>query len=221
MGWRAIRIALDRPALLRQQLRALVMAAAGRPLHVMFPMVAEVAELDRAWALLDRELAGARARGEPVPAPVRVGVMVEVPALAWQLDALLRRIDFLSLGSNDFFQFFFASDRGNTEVADRYDVLSPPSLRFLADLARHSDAATVPLTVCGEIAGQPLEALALLALGYRRLSMSPPSLGRIKAMIRTTDVGRTAEFVMTRIAKTETSIRSSLRAFAVDHGIAI
>ncbi len=221
MGWRAIRIALDRPALLRQQLRAVVMAAKGRPLHVMFPMVAEVAELDRARALLDREIARARARGVPTPKSIRVGVMIEVPALAWQLGALLKRIDFLSLGSNDFFQFFFASDRGNPQIADRYDVLSPPPLRFLADLARHCDEANVPLTVCGEIAGQPLEALALLALGYRRLSMAPPSLGPVKAMIRTTTLRPVVEFLTARIARSETALRSSLRAFAIDHGIAI
>ncbi|MFO1188402.1 MAG: phosphoenolpyruvate--protein phosphotransferase [Alphaproteobacteria bacterium] len=221
MGWRAIRIALDRPALLRQQLRALVMAAKGRPLQVMFPMVAEVSELDRARSLLDREIRAAQRRGEQTPEQIRVGAMVEVPALAWQLDALFERADFLSLGTNDFFQFFFASDRSNPQMTERYDVLSPPPLRFLAELARRCGRANIPLTVCGEIAGQPLEALALLALGYRRLSMAPPSLGPVKAMIRTTDLRHAAEFVTARIAKTEASLRSSLRDFAVDHRIAI
>jgi len=221
MGWRAIRIALDRPALLRQQLRALLMASSGRPLHVMFPMVAEVGEFDRARALLDREMALARARGDRPPDPVRVGVMVEVPALAWQLGALLKRVDFLSLGSNDFFQFFFASDRGNRRLAERYDVLSPAPLRFLSEISRRCDEAKIPLTVCGEIAGQPLEALVLLALGFRRLSMAPPALGPIKVMVRTTDLRAVAAFVRTRLTRTETSLRSSLRAFAIDHGIAI
>jgi signal transduction protein with GAF and PtsI domain len=121
MGWRSIRVGLDRPGMLRQQLRAMIRAAAGRELSVMFPMIAEVAEFEAAKHLLDIELARARARGAALPGRLRIGAMMEVPGLMWQLDALLPLVDFLSVGSNDLFQFMFASDRGNPRVADRYD----------------------------------------------------------------------------------------------------
>jgi len=162
MGWRSIRITLDRPAVMRHQLRALLMAAAGRDLNVMFPMVAEVAELDKARALLDMEVERLKARGEAAPARLRVGTMLEVPALYWQLPALLKRVDFISVGSNDLTQFLFAIDRGNPRISERYDVLSPAMLNFLRRLAKETAKGGVQLSVCGEMAGRPLEAMALL-----------------------------------------------------------
>jgi phosphotransferase system enzyme I (PtsP) len=161
MGWRAIRIGLDRPALLRTQIRALLQAAAGRSLHLMFPMIAEVAEFDSALAMVDKEVARLERLGRLLPKVVRVGTMLEVPSLAWQLPALLKRVDFLSLGSNDLMQFMFASDRGNPRLADRYDILAPGVLSFIRHLVRQCEAAAVPLSVCGEMAGRPLEAMAL------------------------------------------------------------
>lgn len=221
MGWRAIRIALDRPAMLRQQVRALIRAARGRDLQLMFPMVAEVAEFDRARAIVDLELDHARKQGQPLPSPVRVGVMLEVPALAWQLPALLRRVDFVSVGSNDFFQFFFASDRGNTRVSSRYDVLSPAALGCLASIVEHCRAADVPLSLCGEMAGNPLEAMALLGVGFRTVSMSPNALGGVKSMVRSLRLGDVEIFVKSLLDSSDHSVRGKLSTFARDHGVEI
>jgi phosphotransferase system enzyme I (PtsP) len=221
MGWRAIRIGLDRPMLLRRQLRALVQAAQGGPLSVMVPMIAEVAELTAARGLLDIELAAARSQGLAPPQPLRVGVMVEVPALLWQLDALLPRVDFLSIGSNDLMQFLFASDRSNPRLADRYDVLSPAALGLLGALARRCTEAGVAATVCGEMAGQPLEAMALIGLGFRRLSMAAPALGPVRAMLRSLEVAPLADYMARLAALPDRSVRGKLRAFARDHGVEV
>ncbi len=221
MGWRSIRITLDRPAVLRHQLRALIAAAAGRALHVMFPMVAEVAEFEQARRILDIELERHRRQGGAAPSELKVGTMLEVPALAWQLDTLLQRVDFLSVGSNDLTQFMFAVDRSNPRIADRYDVLSPGMLSFLRWLVERCRAAGKPVSVCGEMAGRPLEALALLGLGVRTLSMSAPSVGPVKAMIRTVTVPRLEEFMAGLLHLADHSLRERLRSFAVDHGIAI
>ena len=221
MGWRAIRIALDRPMMLRQQLRALLVASAGRPLDVMFPMVADVAEFVAARDLLDREMARLAARGAARPGAVRVGTMLEVPSLAWQLPALLERVDFISVGSNDLMQFLFACDRGSTRLAGRYDVLSPSALGFLAGLAAAAGARGVPLTLCGEMAGRPLEALALLALGFRRLSMTPNAIGPVKDMLRSAHVGEVEAYLRPLLALPDRSLRGRLAAFARDRGIAL
>ena len=221
MGWRSIRITLDRPALLRQQLRAFVAAAAGRDLSVMFPMIAEVAEFDRARALLDDVLERHRGAGGKPPREVRVGTMLEVPALAWQLDALLSRVDFLSIGSNDLTQFMFAADRGNPRISERYDVLSPAMLSFLRRIAEACDAAGVPLSVCGEMAGRPLEAMALLGLGVRTLSMSGPAVGPVKAMVRSLSLPPLRDFMDSLYRRAERSVRERLRGFAIDHGVVI
>ena len=166
MGWRAIRIALDRPAMLRQQLRALLRAAARRHLRVMFPMVAETAELEAARALLDLEVERAAARAIALPSKIEVGVMFEVPALLWELPRLLPKIDFLSVGTNDLVQFLFAADRGNPRLVQRYDPLGAPVLRLLSEVVGACRDARVPVAVCGEMAGQPLDAMALIASRY-------------------------------------------------------
>ena len=221
MGWRAIRIALDRPMMLRQQVRALLLASAGRPLDVMFPMIADVAEFAAARALVDRELDRLASRGLARPAAVRVGTMLEVPSLVWQLPALLERADFVSVGSNDLMQFLFACDRGSTRLAGRYDVLSPAALCFLAGIADAAAARGVPLTLCGEMAGRPLEALALLALGFRRLSMAPNSVGPVKDMLRSADIGAVAAYLRSLLHLPDRSLRGRLAAFARDRGIAL
>ena len=169
-----IRIGLDRPAILRQQLRALIRAAAERPLSIMFPMISEVAEFEAARRLLERELTREERLGGPLPREIRLGVMLEVPALAWQISALSRCADFMSVGSNDLFQFLFASDRGNPQISRRYDVLSPPVLKFFKEIAEQAGQAGLPLSICGEMAGHPLEAMALIGCGFRSLSMAPP-----------------------------------------------
>ncbi|BBK36234.1 phosphoenolpyruvate--protein phosphotransferase [Allostella sp. ATCC 35155] len=220
LGWRAIRMALDRPAMLAQQLRALVTAADGRLLRVMFPMVSEVAELVAARAILDRQRERMAAQGI-LPARVEVGVMMEVPSLFFQLDALLPRIDFLSVGSNDLMQFLFACDRGNPRLAGRYDVLSPPALNFLRRLVAASDAAGVPLAVCGEMAARPIEAMALVALGVRVLSMPAAAIGPVKTMVRSLDTRALSAYLDRHAASPDHSLRNQLRAFAQDHGVIV
>lgn len=219
MGWRSIRVVLDRPGMLRQQLRALIRAAYGRELDVMFPMIAEVAELDAARRILELELQREREQGGEPPRPLRVGVVLEVPGLMWQLDQLLTKVDFVSVGSNDLFQFMFAADRANPRVAERYDPLSPAPLSLLKSLVRACDAAGVPLSLCGEMAGRSLEAMALVGLGFRNLSMPPAKLGSIKTMIRSLSVGELAAYLDSLLALPDHSLREKLRAFSRDHGV--
>jgi len=221
MGWRAIRIGLDRPALLRRQLRALLHAAAGRSLSVMFPMVSDVAEFEAAKALLQREIEREKAFGDRLPAEIRVGAMLEVPALALQLPQLLPRCDFLSLGTNDLVQFLYAADRGNPRLARRYDVLSPAVLTFLHQIAEQANTWGVPLTACGEMAGHPLEAMALIGCGIRRLSMAPQAVDQVKTMVRGLDVEPLQAFINQLLTLPDHSIREQLRTFASDHDVPI
>ena len=221
LGWRAIRIGLDRPALLRQQLRAMILAAAGRPLSVMFPLIAQLSEFERARAVLNLELDRARARNQPLPERLSAGIMLEVPALLWQLPSLLRRIDFLSVGTNDLQQFLFASDRGNPRLAHRYDILAPAMLKILASVAEAAEAAGVPAAVCGEMAGQPLEAMALAAVGFRSFSMTAPAIGPVREMARSLNLTAARAFVCSLLDSPEPSLRSRLQSYARDHGVAV
>ncbi|MBT5841102.1 MAG: phosphoenolpyruvate--protein phosphotransferase [Rhodospirillaceae bacterium] len=221
MGWRAVRVALDRPVLLRHQFRALIRAADGRDLKIMFPMITEVAEFDALRDILMREMRTAEKRGRKLPGALQVGTMLEVPALAFQMKSLLQRVDFVSVGSNDLFQFLFASDRGNPLLADRYDPLSPPALTLLGDLVRQCDDAGIPISLCGEIAGRPLDAMALVGLGFRNLSMAPSSIGPVKAMVRSLSVSDLKRYLDTLLQSHEHSLREKLREFAVDHGVII
>jgi phosphotransferase system enzyme I (PtsP) len=188
MGWRAIRLALDRDGLMKVQARALIDAAAGRTLNIMFPMISEPWEFDQAKAIVEAQRAWIAKSGRPLPAAIRYGAMLEVPALAECLDELLPKIDFLSIGTNDLTQFLFAADRANPRLADRYDWLSPAILRFLRRVIVAAQAANVPVTVCGEMGGRPLEALALAALGIDRLSVTPAAIGPLKAMFRSANL---------------------------------
>ena len=221
MGRRALRLAMDRPHLLRGQLRALLRAAAGRPLHIMLPMVSQVWELDRARELLARECDRARADGTAVPETLKLGAMLEVPALMWQLPALLARADFLSVGSNDLLQFVFAADRGNPLVARRYDPLSPPLLKLVRQLASACGEAGVPLSVCGEMAGQPVEAMALLGCGVRRLSMAPQAVPDVRAMVRHVDARALDGVLASWVDSAEPSLRGVLATYAGDRGIPV
>jgi phosphotransferase system, enzyme I, PtsP len=221
MGWRAIRIGLDRPAMLRQQLRALIRAAEARPLFVKFPMIAEIAELERARAILDMELTRAATEGRVLPAVIKTGVMLEVPSLLWQLPALCDRVDFLSIGTNDLVQFLFACDRGNPRLADRYDPLSMPMLALFREVIARTRNAGVPLSMCGEMAGNPIEAMALIALGFRTLSMAAPAIGPVKMMIRSLDSAAVAAFLDEIACRPDHSLRSRLEAYARDHNITL
>ncbi len=221
MGWRGIRIALDRPAMLRQQLRAMIRAAVGGDLAVMFPMVSRISEFTFCRGLIDRELDRRRQRGEALPRSVRVGAMIEVPALMYQLDRLLPQVDFLSLGANDFLQFLFAGDRNNARVAAILDPLSPVFLRIVRDLVEKCRAARVPLTMCGEMAGRPLDALALIGVGVRRFSVSPFAVGPVKSMIRTLEIASLENYLTHICDLPDDTIRSALTAYARDHAITI
>ncbi len=221
LGWRAVRIALDRPALLRYQVRALLTAAEGRQLNIMFPMIAEVSEFVRARQLVDLEVERLHRLGRPLPSEIRVGTMLEVPALAWQFDALLPITDFISVGSNDLMQFFFACDRGNARMAGRYDPLSPAVLTFLRHLVRKAEDHEVELSLCGEMAGKPLEAMALIGLGFRRISMPPSCIGPVKVMVRSLHLGDLAGFIDQLLDLPDHSVRPHLKSFAHDHGVAL
>ena len=217
MGWRSLRIGLDRPAVLRRQLRALLLAAGGRALSIMFPMVATVAEFRAARGLLFAEAARVR----PAPSRLQVGCMLEVPALLWQLPALLRDCDFISIGSNDLMQFLFAADRAEPKLAGRYDLLSPPVLDILAEVRRLTREAGVALSVCGEAASRPMEALTLAALGITSLSMPASSLLPIKAMLLGVDLAafRPVLASLRGNAMGESSLREPIASWAREHGV--
>jgi len=223
MGWRAIRLGLDRPGLLRSQVRAMLRAGAGREVRIMFPMVAAVEEFDAAKAIVERELTHLRRHDHRMPERVQIGVMVEVPALLFQLDELLPRVDFLSVGSNDLVQFMFAVDRGNNRVANRFDVMTPPILRALRTLARKGHEHGKLVTLCGELASRPLEAMALAGLGYRSLSLSPAAMGPVKSMLLDLDLGRFAAMLDDLIdhPRQGSSIRQRLRDFAEAEGVTL
>jgi phosphotransferase system enzyme I (PtsP) len=223
LGWRAIRLGLDRPGLLRSQIRALLRAAGGRALKIMFPMISVVDEFDQAKIMVERELTYLRQHGHSLPERVDVGTMVEVPALLYQLDELLTRVDFLSVGSNDLFQFMFAVDRGNARVSDRFDAHSAPILRALRDIAAKANAAKVPISLCGEMASQPLGALALLAMGYRSLSLSATSHGPVKALILDLDIHKAAGVMkpLLEAPAGSVSIRDKLKDFAEAEGLSL
>lgn len=221
MGWRAIRISLDRPALLKVQLRALLQAAEDRVLHVMFPMIAEVDEFRRARKLLDREVARLKALKKPVAREIKVGTMLEVPSLAWQLPALLPLVDFVSVGSNDLMQFLFATDRGNPRMMDRYDPLSPSLLSFLRWVVQQCKTYEKPLTLCGEMGGRPLEAMTLIGLGFDRLSMPANAIGPVKEMLRSLDVLSLAEFLEGLYYLPDHSLRGRLEEYARENGVIV
>ena len=220
LGWRAIRLSLDRPGLLRTQIRALLKAAAGAELKMMVPMVTEVAELKAVWELLQREVQHLSKFGHPLPKKLKFGAMLEVPSLMWQLDELMQEVDFVSVGSNDLFQFSMAVDRGNARVSDRFDVLGKPFLRILRDIVRAAERNDTALTLCGEMGGKPLSAMALIGLGFRSLSISPTGIGPVKAMLLGLDADRLSEMLNAALDdKGDCSIRDMLKRFAEEQNI--
>ena len=223
LGWRAIRLGLDRPGLLRSQVRALLRAAGGRELRLMFPMIAMVEEFDKAKSLVEMELTHLRRHGHALPERVQIGTMLEVPALLFQLDELLTRVDFLSVGSNDLMQFLYAADRGNARVSQRFDPLSAPVLRALKDIADKGRKHGKPVALCGELASQPIGALALAAIGYRSLSLTPSAVGPVKAMLLDLDCRKAAAFLRPLIDKLNggAPIREQLKAFAAREALQI
>jgi len=219
MGWRALRLALDREGLMKAQARALIEAGAGRTLNVMFPMVSEPWEFDEAKAIFEAQRAWLAGRGKKLPTAIRYGAMLEVPALAEVLDLLLPRIDFLSIGTNDLTQFLFAADRAHPKLAVRYDWLSPAILRFLARVIAPARAAGVPVAVCGEMGGRPLEAMALLGLGIDRFSITPAAVGPIKAMLKGVDRAAITAAMTAWLAAPPPSMREALTGWAAAQGV--
>ncbi len=221
LGWRAIRMALDRPGLLRTQVRALLRATTGGDLRLMLPMVSTAEELDIARGMIEREADIMRKRGLGEPRSVKVGVMIEVPSLLYELDAVFSRVDFASVGSNDLLQYLFAADRNNERVSTRYDSLSSTSLKALGAIAMAGRKHGKSVTLCGEMAGKPLESMALIALGYTSLSMAPSSIGPVKAMILSVDSRAVGQFIRDQIEGGTRNLREPLKAFAAEHGVEI
>ena len=221
MGWRAIRIALEREGLMKAQARALIEAAAGRTLNVMFPMVSEPWEFDQARALFETQREWIAGRGKKVPNHIRYGTMLEVPALAEVMDILLPKIDFLSIGTNDLTQFLFAADRANPKLAERFDWLSVAILRFLKRVIAPCNEADIPVTVCGEMGGRTLEAMALIGLGIDRLSITPVAVGPIKAMIRSLDITALRAAFPALMQGEGESPRSRLNDWATRNGVEV
>ena len=219
LGWRAIRMALDRPGLMRTQIRALLHAAAGGTLRLMFPMVSAVDEFERARALVEQERQFLLRHGHTVPADIKLGAMVEVPSLLFQLDELLNEVDFISVGSNDLLQFLWACDRGNVRMAGRFDPLTLPVLRVLKNIAERAEAHGKPVTLCGELASRPLEAMVLLGLGYRSISMAPPSVAPVKAMVLKLHIGTLEERLNDLMSAGKMSLREDMIEFAQAHQV--
>jgi len=220
MGWRAIRLGLDRPGLFRVQVRALLRASHDRELRILVPMVTEVEEAYAAKDLVQREIKQASRHGRGLPSKVSFGVMIEVPALLWQLDELMDVVDFVSVGSNDLLQFMTACDRSNAKLSGRYDALSKSNLNALKSIIDAGVKSNTPVTLCGEMGGRPIEALALLGLGYRSLSMNPSAIGPVKAAVLETDLAAlTLEVDKFLAAAGRVSLRQQLTVFAKAHNI--
>ncbi|WP_292965884.1 phosphoenolpyruvate--protein phosphotransferase [Novosphingobium sp. UBA1939] len=219
MGWRAVRVALEREGLMKVQARALLEASGGRVLHVMFPMISEPWEFDEAKEVFEKQLAHLKGLGKLLPEQVKYGAMLEVPALAEVLDILLPKLDFLSIGTNDLTQFLLAADRSNPKLAERYDWLSPAILRFIKRVADAGHAAGVPMTVCGEMGGRPLEALALMGVGIRRLSITPAGVAPIKEMVRKIHLPDIGEAMAAWLANPPANLRGEITSWAAERGL--
>ncbi len=221
LGWRAIRVALDKPAILRQQVRALIHASQGKSLNLLFPMVSDINEYREARAHVNHELSRAMRGKIQVPAPISYGVMLEVPSIVDQLEPLLEEVNFISVGTNDLFQFFYACDRTNPNISNRYDVLSTPFLNYLKKICDVCNKANVPTSLCGEISSKPLEAMALLALGYRTLSITGSAAVPIKRMILSLPLNKTREFILNELKSYSPSLRPALQNFAKEQQILV
>jgi phosphotransferase system enzyme I (PtsP) len=221
MGWRALRLSLDRSTLMRAQARALLEASGGGVLRVMFPMISEPWEYEEARALFEAQVDWARRAHRKLPRKIEFGAMLEVPSLAEMLDQLLPRIDFLSIGTNDLTQFLFAADRSDPRLAQRYDWLSPAILRFLKRVFDQARAAKVPVRVCGEMAGRPLEAMALVGIGAENFSITPAGVGPVKAMVRSLDAAAIRAKLDQLLVRPPKDTRKTLTDWARKHEVII
>lgn len=221
LGWRAIRITLDRRAILKKQIRAMLRAAADKELNVMFPMISSLQEFLDAKETLMLEYEREKQHNKPTAKKVNMGIMIEVPSVLFQLDELLQQVDFVSVGTNDLYQFVFACDRGNPRLSDRYDVLSAPFLKLMKLIIEKASQYKVYCSVCGEMAGNPIEAMALIGLGYRNLSVSGASYAKVKRMIMSMKEVDVEDYIKSLLKSPKNSIRTQLIAYAHDHGIEI
>lgn len=222
LGWRAVRLTLDRPGLLRTQIRALLKASGGRDLKLMLPMVTEIGEIRQAREIINREVRHLSRFAHQLPTSLKLGAMIEVPSLLWQLDELMHAVDFVSVGSNDLFQFVMAADRGNAQLSNRFDPLSRPFLRVLKQICDAGRQNHTPVTLCGELAGKPISAMALIGLGYRSISMSAAAIGPVKAMLVDLDVGALCAMLDEALdtpLQDSASLRETLREFAAKNEI--
>ena len=216
MGWRAIRVGLDKPGVLRMQLQALIRASGERPLTVMFPFITELSEFTTARDQLLHELDREAAMGHPVPAKVEIGAMLETPSLAFAPRAFFELTDFISIGGNDLKQFFFAADRENERVRRRYDTLNVSFLTFLRQIIARCAETDTPLSFCGEDAGRPIEALAFAALGLRTLSMRPASIGPVKALLRRVNLSEVRAVIDEAVEQGHETVRPALIAWLAE-----
>ena len=210
MGWRAIRVGLDKPGVMRMQIQALLRASEGRPLTVMFPFVAQFEEFRAARREVDKAVAIERKLGHPVPETITVGTMLETPSLAYAPRQFFEEVDFVSVGGNDLKQFFFAADRENERVRRRYDTLNVSFLSFLELIVERCSETQTPLSFCGEDAGRPVEAVCLAAIGLHRLSMRPASIGPVKSLIMRTDLDALYDVICDARERGEQSVRESV-----------
>jgi phosphotransferase system, enzyme I, PtsP len=221
LGWRSIRMAMDRPALLRLQARAMLIAGAGVDLKIMFPMIADCQEFIQAKHAVLKEYSFLQIHNHALPKSLKIGVMIEIPSLLWQLDYLFPLVDFASIGSNDLVQFLFASDRGNPKLAGRYDPLSPAALGAMRQIVERAKAHGTIVTLCGELGGRPLEAMGLIGVGLNSMSMVPSGVGPVKAMVRSLDQAKLWAFMKPLLASGLHSLRGDLMEFAQRNGVEI
>ncbi len=214
LGWRAIRISLDRPNILKMQLQSLLRGAAGRPFAIMFPMVAQASEFTQARDMVLEQLERHIRNGWPAPQRLEIGAMLETPSLAFAPDHFFREADFISIGGNDLKQFFFAADRENERVRRRYDVFNASYLRFIRMIVERCEAQGAPLSYCGEDAGRPLEAATLAAVGLRTLSMRPASIGPVKRLLRSVDLDELWAVVEKAMNRGDVNLRDALDGWA-------
>ncbi|SNS20013.1 phosphoenolpyruvate--protein phosphotransferase [Antarctobacter heliothermus] len=217
LGWRAIRVALDRPGVMRMQLQALVRAANGRPLTIMFPFIAQYEEYARAREEVGKVLARERRLGHAVPEKLEVGTMLETPSLAFASQRFFEEVEFLSIGGNDLKQFFFAADRENEMVRRRYDTLNVSFLSFIGDIVARCESTKTPLSFCGEDAGRPIEALCLAAIGLRSLSMRPASVGPVKSLLMRYSLKEVRDVIEEAKLRGEQSVRQSVMDYLRDN----
>jgi phosphotransferase system enzyme I (PtsP) len=210
MGWRAIRVGLDKPGVMRMQLQALIRASNGRDMSIMFPFIAQSEEFYTARDYLTKELKSEARLGHAIPKNIEVGAMLETPSLAFAPQKFFEEVDFISIGGNDLKQFFFAADRENERVRKRFDVLKVRFLSFLEQIVTRCNDADTPVSFCGEDAGRPIEALCFAAMGLRTLSMRPASVGPVKSLLRRSNLDEVKTVIEDARARGDQSVRPAV-----------